>query len=267
MRSAGAVSGWLGSFFLKGKNMKLGALLAFAFAGWVAIPLSAQTPGGARVTFVVSGGGRLPSEWVNHIEDGMIAGSLNGDPCGNVGEIFCSAAPQPHDDEDLPTYSFEATFQPSSSYELSLQVGVAHPGSVSGYFDGGIEGLALTDAELRLEPQTVTIAASVRYIATGAVHIGGGPALHLNRVTAVSLARELVDTKAVPGFVLDATAAVPVRSTFFVQLATRYRWMKSTRYGPYDAFNMNGDALASFPATSAAFNALVAELGLGFRIR
>lgn len=227
---------------------------------------SAQEPAGDRIRVVLSGGLRIPSRWVDGIERGMIAGNLDGSPCGNVGEIVCSAAPLPHSDEDLPVFGVDVAFRAATPYEVAVNLGFVHAGTVSGYFDGGTTGIDFSDAELTLRTRVTTVAASVRRVLPGRVRVGAGPALHVLRTSGRTVRGEETDTAVTPGMMLEAGVSPSLGRVLFFDLTVRYRWMAAATTGPFNAVNLQGDALTAFPATSARFNALLAELGLGFRL-
>lgn len=236
----------------------------FTIVGGTAV--NAQQPETGRMRIVLSGGLRSPSGWVDGIERGMIAGNLDGDVCGDQGEIQCTAARRPFSDQDHVTYSVEVAFRARQRAEVAFSLGFGNAGNVSGYFDGGTTGTAGSDAELALEMRATTLAASLRYIALGGIRVGGGPALHVLRTTAGTVRGETSETTLRPGLVVDAGVSLPVRSTVFLDLGIRYRWMTKGTFGPYDALNEVNEVRAVFPATSAAFSPLLAELGLGIRL-
>jgi hypothetical protein len=125
-------------------------MLVLAIAGVLlpAEPAETQSVRTPKFSIVFSGGVRPAGPWGQDIAAGMRRANLDGDPCGDNAEIFCSFETRPVVDEDVLSYSIELGFRPTPALELALAYGSESAGTVSGYFDGGNTGTGDSDAEL-----------------------------------------------------------------------------------------------------------------------
>lgn len=234
-------------------------------------PADAQQPRQFRWSLVVSGAFHPHTRWGTALANALRSGNLDGDPCGNIGEILCQAATQP-DIDDQPLASHVALgLRVSRRLELALSYASASAGSVSGYFDGGNSGTSGSDATLWLEMRARTLALTARYFLTSAIRIGGGPAVRLQETSTTTAgwfkAGGDTDkhTTVRPGILLEGSVTWPPRSTFFVELAARYSWAGGATFGPYDALNEQHQLRTTMPATTASFAHFVAGIGVGVR--
>jgi hypothetical protein len=246
-------------------------LLAIAGVLLPAEPAATQSLGTRKFSIVFSGGVRPAGPWGQDIAAGMRRGNLDGDPCGNTGEVFCSFPSRPDADEDVLSYSIELGFRPTPALELAPAYASVSAGTVSGYFDGGNTGTADSDAELLVGMHARTVTISGRYLIGQLVRIGGGPSLRIQETSVTTGSnfgrggRTDRSTTVRPGFAIEAGAVWPQRSRLFVDLGVRYSWAAATSFGPYDAVNEQGQLRTTMPSTRAYFAHFVAGIGAGLR--
>ena len=253
-------------------RLRLAGFLGVLIAGEMSTqPADAQHPRQSRWSLVVSGALHPHTSWGTALAGALRSGNLDGDPCGNIGEIQCQAASQP-DIDDQPLASHVALgMRVSPSLELALSYASASAGSVSGYFDGGNTGTSGSDATLWIEMRAHTVALTARYALTPAIRVGVGPAVRFQE-TATTTAGWFKNggdtdkrTTVRPGILLEGSVTWPPRSTVFVEVAARYSWAGGATFGPYDALNEQHQLRTTMPGTTASFAHFVAGLGVGLR--
>jgi hypothetical protein len=253
---------------------KVGAFLRILFIAAIpcgcASPVPAQETQQPRFSIVLSAGIRPSGPWTADIRAAMIRSNLDGDRCGNTGEVFCNIGAGVHPDEDALSFGITTTYRFRPSVELALTYASVNAGSVDGYFDGGNSGTFDSDAELWVDMHAWTVAASARYRA-GMVWLGGGPTLRLQRTSVTTASdrgrggRTDRRTTFAPAFVLATGLIWPQHSSFFLDLSAHYNWASAQTFGPYQVLNEQGQARATMTATRASFAYAVAGLGVGIR--
>jgi hypothetical protein len=248
-------------------------MLVLAIAGVLlpAEPAATQSVRTPKFSIVFSGGVRPAGPWGQDIAAGMRRANLDGDPCGDNGEVFCSFSTQPDVEEHVLSYSIELGFRATPVLELALAYGSVSAGTVSGYFDGGNTGTGDSDAELLVAMHAKTVTVSGRYLIGQLVRIGGGPSLRIQE-TSVTTGSDLGrggrtdrSTTVRPGFAIEAGVVWPRRSRLFVDLGVRYSWAAAASFGPYDAVNEQEQLRTTMPSTRASFAHFVAGIGAGLR--
>jgi hypothetical protein len=239
----------------------------------IAAPVAAQNTSapaiGRRFSIEVAGSLQGGWTWFGNALDAMRQARLDGQRCGDFGEIYCSGGAGV-----FLLNSDPVSVVVSAEYRLGLRISIRGLVSTTGeteafgYYDGGPDE-ALTDAELQVAIQKASFYGFlVTYRPTGLVRLGAGPAFFTTGVrTLTGGGVSETQARSYVGALFDVANTFPARSAIYAIAAGQYRWTLAKDLGPIDARNEAGEVLTTMPRIAAPLSHSALMLGLGIRVR
>jgi opacity protein-like surface antigen len=272
----GRINLWNGSGNQPSKKTGLGMILRVWRAGIIAsalISLLVRAAPAAGIDhrhgweFTLSGEYQLVDNSAADIERGMRIAHLDGNPCGNPGEIFCMSAPTPYSDHDRLSYTLALGRALNPRFGLLALYSGSDLGSSYGYFDGGYGDIYDADLEIR-HKRLAVLGLALEFRPSPEIYLGLGPAFYQLDFETVTGDAQFFDSHRARrlGFIAIGGVTLPKSSLFFVNASVQYRHAGNFALGPFDARNILGDVLTTMPETKVSINHTVMLLGIGARI-
>lgn len=257
-KTASNVKGWI----------RLAAIIAAALLSYSADSArAADVNRGHGWELMLSGGYQPVDNSAADLEQGLRDGQLDGNPCGNPGEIFCSSVPMPSSDFDRLSYTIGLSRSLTRRFGLQALFSSSDLGSSYGYFDGGYGAIYDADLDIRHKRLSV-LGLAAKFRPLPEIYLGLGPALYWLDFNIVTGDAQFFDFQRARRFGIIAIGGLtlPKSSRFFVNAGLQYRHAGKFTLGPFDAKNINGDVLTAMPETKVSMNHLVLLLGVGLRM-